>query len=88
MKNKPSRFDDFFNKYGFILDLKYFYKILDDPEKLKDFLNQITIFRKEGLQSEVAESQYVKNVLGKYFNDIDQEAYIFYTLKTIKEHNM
>ena len=81
MPKLKNSFDDMFEKYRLILNLKYLDRIFTNPAIHREFYKKIQQNRLSGISDET----FVKDFFRAYSQYIDREAYIFYTLKTIKE---
>lgn len=81
MAKKGISFEELFDKYRLILNLKYLDRIFTDDNVHRDFYTKIQAARLQGVKDET----FVKNYFMTHVDSIDREAYIFYTYKTIVE---
>ncbi len=80
---KKMKYESIYQKYKLILDMKYASNIFTDEKVARDFYRQASVLNKAGENSELA--RFVREYFNQHQNNIDVEAYIFYTLKTIIE---
>lgn len=83
MKNiKSMSFTELHKEFGLNLNLKYFDEILTDPELVEIFYRDFKEYRR---MYPGRESTYVTLFLSKHSKAINQEAYVFFTLKELLE---
>lgn len=78
------KFNDLYEKYGMILNLKYMNNIIENSTVFEEFLEEFKRVKEEG-KKEGIEIEKLRDFFEKYSRFINSEAYIFYVLKTISE---
>lgn len=87
MKNSFNSYDELFNDFGLVLELKYMPRILETVESSNLFYDQMTKVRNSGASYQ-QQTEFLKQFLSEHFKRVNQEAYIFYTLKSIREERL
>jgi len=81
MKNiRSMNYVELYDNFNIILDMKYMQYIITDKDVLKFFYKK---YPRDGSNDE--QSSFLKIFFQKNFKHIDNEAYVFFTLKTLKE---
>lgn len=84
MKNvRLMSYKELYDKFQIYLDIKYLGYIITDEDVLKDFKEKFY-----SRDTSVSLADFLKKFLEENSNAIDNEAYVFYTLKSIKEKQL
>lgn len=79
---KYMSFKEMYEEFGFILDLRYVSNIFKDEKISTEFYSKLNGISLYG----ITENDFTRDFFMKHANEVDKEAFVFYSLKTMLEN--